>query len=237
MAVILNEAAVKALGWKDPVGKAFHVEGWPGHVIGVVKDFHFDSLQEEIRPLFMKYVHHQRGSLSLRLNSEDLAETMDFVRKTWMDIRHDRPFTYQFLDEKLEAAYRSDERASQMFFVAASLAILIACMGLIGLASFSAEQRAKEIGIRKALGATAAGLVALFTRDFIKLVTLANVLVLPLSMYMTQLWLNEFAYRIEPGASPFVLSAAISLVIAAVTVFATTFGPATTAPVNALRGE
>lgn len=239
-AYLLNEAAVKALGWKDPIGKSFRTDNWPtGRVIGVVKDFHFKSLHQEIKPLFLK-TQGAIVSLSLRVSPENLAETMNFIRTTWKDLSSNRPgdeFRYEFLDQRLEAVYRADQKASQMFSVAAMLAILIACLGLIGLASFSTEQRTKEIGIRKVLGATWPNLVALFTRDFIKLVALANILMIPVSFYLTQTWLNQFAYRIEPGPYPVILSAILSLLIATLTVSFIVFRATTKNPVDALRNE
>ncbi len=162
---------------------------------------------------------------------------MAFIQKTWTDLTPNRPFDYEFLDQRLEAIYRADMKVGQMFATAAILAILIACLGLVGLASFSTEQRTKEIGIRKVLGATLPGLVALFTRDFIKLVALANLLMMPVSVYVTRMWLDEFAYRIEPGPWPFVLSAGLSLLIATMTVCLVAFRAATKNPVDALRDE
>jgi putative ABC transport system permease protein len=236
-AYMLNESAVKALGWKDPIGKTFRTTNWPtGHVIGVVKDFHFKSLQQEIKPLFLK-LQGAMANLSLRVNSKNLVETMAFIQQTWKDVAPHRPFEYEFLDQRLEAVYRADMKASQMFSVAAVLAILIACLGLVGLASFSTQQRTKEIGIRKVLGATTPNLVALFTREFIKLVSLANLLMMPVSVYFTRMWLDQFAYRIEPGPWPFVLSAGLSLLIAALTVCLIAFRAATKDPVDALRNE
>lgn len=234
---ILNESAVKALGWKDPIGKTFkHMSrNQTGYVIGVVKDFHFSTLHQEIKPLYMR-LSGGMYYLSLRINSKDLTETIDFFQKTWTDLTN-RPFEYHFLDELLENDYRTDKKAGQMFFTAAALAILIACLGLVGLASFSTQQRTKEIGIRKVLGATLPHLVTRFTRDFIKLVALANLLMIPVSIYVTQMWLDQFAYRIEPGPYPYAFSAILSLLIAATTVCIIAFRAAAKNPVDALRSE
>ena len=233
---ILNESAVKALGWKDPVGKSMQLGEGTGHVIGVVRDFHFQSMKESIEPLFLR-CHGGQQSLSLRISSENLPETMAFLRKTWAELTPNRPFEYEFLDQKLEAVYRADMKAGQIFLAAAGLAILIACLGLVGLALFSTEQRTRDIGIRKALGATWPGLVALFTRDFVKLVAIANLLALPVSVYLTRMWLSQFAYRIEMGPWPFLFSAGLSLLIATTTVCLITFRAATRNPVDALRHE
>jgi len=235
---ILNESAVKALGWKNPIGKTFKlsIQEQTGYVIGVVKDFHFSTLHEEIKPLYMR-LSGGMNYLSLRINSRDLAGTIAFFKETWTDLTPNRPFEYHFLDQLLEADYRADMKAGQMFSVAAVLAIVIACLGLVGLASFSTEQRTKEIGIRKVLGASLPGLVALFTREFIKLVALANLLVMPVSIYFTQMWLGEFAYRIQPGPWPFVLSAGLSLLIASLTVCLIAFRAAAKNPVDSLRSE
>jgi len=202
----------------------------------VVKDFHFQPMHEKIKPLLLRRHGHVQY-LSLRVKSEDLAETMAFCKRTWADFTPNRPFEYEFLDQKVEMIYRSDMKAGQMFATAAVLAILIACLGLVGLASFSTEQRTKEIGIRKVLGASWPGLVALFTKDFIKLVAIANLLAIPLSKYLTWMWLAEFAYRVEPGPWPFVVSAGLSLLIAGLTVSLAAFRPATRDPVIALRSE
>jgi len=232
---ILNESAVKALGWTDPVGKVINWGPWPQQVMGVVKDFHFESLQSPIRPLVLGRIGN-RGHLALRIGRGDVVETMSYIKTTWRDLQPDRPFNYRFLDEQVEARYRSDKKAGQMFSAAAILAIVIASLSLIGLASFTTEQRTKEIGVRKVLGATWPGLVALFTQDFMKLVVLANVLALPVSVYLTGTWLNEFAYRIEPGPWPFLIGACISLLAAAATVFLAAYRPATQDPIIALRG-
>jgi putative ABC transport system permease protein len=235
-AFILNESAVKALGWDDPIGKQFRWGSRSGHVIGVVRDFHFESLQQEIKPLYMSRIGNA-VHLSLRVESKKLPETMAFIETTWKELSPDRTFEYQFLDKALEGLYRSERKATQVFFAASALAILIALLGLVGLASFSTEQRTKEIGIRKVLGASWPGLISLFTRDFIKLVALANLIVLPVSIYLTRTWLNEFAYRIELGPWPFLLSAVLSLLMAAFTVFLATLRPATKDPVIALRAD
>ena len=237
-AFILNESAARYLEWENPVGRAFQIPGWrrQGRIVGVVKDFHFESLHEEIKPLVLRW-HSNASYLCLRVDSRNMAETMAFVRKTWQESIPGRSFEYQFLDQSLEAVYRSERKASQVFFAAAVLAIVIASMGLLGLASFSTDQRTKEIGIRKVLGATLTDILTLLNRDFIRLVALANLLMLPLSIFLTRMWLDEFAYRIEPGPWPFAFSAGLSLVIATMTVCMAAFQPANRDPVLALRGE
>ena len=239
-AYMLNESAVKALGWQNPVGRTFQIPGWGrwahGHVIGVVKDFHFESMHEEIRPLFLKHIA-SAAYVSVRVDARRLLDTMSFIEKTWRELAPDRPFKYQFLDQELAAVYQAEAKASQMFLAGAFLAILIASLGLVGLTSFSTAHRTKEIGIRKVLGATSASITAILTRDLLKWVVFANLLAIPLSVHLTLKWLEGFAYRIEPGPWPYLASGVVSLLVASATVFLTAFRPATSHPVTALRSE
>ena len=235
---ILNETAARALGWDDPVGKRLHLnrQKTPGTVIGVARDFHHDSLHRNIRPLVMR---HQGTAvfLCLRIDSEDLPKTMEFLESTWEELNPNRPFDYYFPDQNLESDYRADRMAGKMFSAAAGLAILIGSLGLVGLISFSTELRIKEIGVRKALGATWIGIIALFCGDLFRLVILANLLMLPVSVYLSRTWLSDYPYRVALGPWPYLFAAGLSLAIAGLTVGLTAYQPARKDPVIALRQE
>ncbi len=200
--VILNEKAVQTLGLKQPVGAELLLpEGKAGKtrrvkVIGVVKDFHVESLQKEIEPLFL-YINPQRFyTVAVRVRPQSATTALRALERVWKTLMPDRPFQYTFLQDPYNSLYESEEKSGQMAAMFSFLAIYIACMGLLALASFSAEQRTKEIGIRKVLGATLSNLIALLSKDFVKLVLLANVLAWPVAWWAMNKWLQNFAkYR------------------------------------------
>ena len=243
---ILNETAVRQLGWTDPIGKrlirkaggTFWENGLrPGAVIGVVKDFHFKSLREKVAPLVLVAELRNTQYLHLKINPRDLSETLAFLQSTWKHYLPNRPFTFSFLDDKLNDLYRDEARLSQLFSAFALLAVFVACLGLYGLATSSVEQRTKEIGIRKILGASISNLFLLVVKDFIKLVFLANLIVCPIAYYAMNQWLQNFAYRIEPGAEPFLFVGVLTIVTAVATVSFRSLQAAATNPVDSLRCE
>ncbi len=237
-AFILNEAAVKALGWKDPLEKRFGFGKKLGTVIGVVKDFHFAPLNVAIEPLAISLHSGNRGTrFLLRLAPGDIPGTIAFVESTWKKIYPDRVFQYSFLDETLDRMYRTERRLGAMFACFTLLAILIAVLGLVGIASFTAQQRTKEIGIRKVLGASVSGISILLTRDFLRLVFLANLVALPVGWFVMQKWLQNFACRTTIGPLVFAASAFLALGIALLAVGSQTIRAATTDPIDSLRYE
>jgi putative ABC transport system permease protein len=243
MAYILNEMAVKRLGWKDPLGKQF---GWlletasarkMGRVVGVVKDFHNRPLHEEIRPVAIAMWQPKFNVLALKIRGRDIEETIEYIGTVWKRHIPEKPFTYQFLDEGLDRFYQAEQRVGSLATVFAGLAIVVACLGLFGLAAFTAEQRTKEIGIRKTLGASVTGVIRLLSYEFVKLVLLANVIAFPAAYWAMRGWLDGFAYRIDLGPLIFLLSGLVTLVIALVTVSTQAWRAALVDPVTALRYE
>jgi putative ABC transport system permease protein len=227
------------LGWDEPIGKRIEWLFWKrkGQVIGVVKDFHVRSLHEKIPPVAICMWTPKYNLLSLRIQAENIPGTMAFLEKKWRQFIPDRPFEAWFMDEGIDRLYRSEAKFGQIFRTFSMLAIFIACLGLFGLAAYTAEQRTKEIGIRKVLGASVSGIVLLFSKDFVKLVALANLIAWPVAYYAASRWLQGFAYRINLGIGVFVLGGALALVIALLTVSAQAIRAARANPVDALRYE
>jgi len=240
--VILNETAAQAFGWgNDALGHTLTHSDNQGHktiyrVIGVVKDFHFRSLHERISPLLMM-LGENSGSLLVKTNTRDFNRLLASIKKKWRTFTDEEPFAYAFLNERFEATYRSEQKIGQILAVFAGLTIFVACLGLFGLATFTAEQRRKEIGIRKVVGASVTDIVALLSRDFLKWVLVANLLAWPLVYFVMSRWLENFAYRIELGPWLFILAGAAALLIALVTVSLQSIRAALANPVKSLRTE
>jgi len=239
---IINETAAKKFGWDNPVGKTIHELRQSGKkegrtVIGVVKDFHFESLHKQISPLFIGYTSHAINSLSIRITSENIPKTITFLKDKIGQFDPHRPFEYAFLDESFDAQYRAEERLGRVFSYFSILAIFIACLGLFGLASFTAEQRTKEIGIRKVLGASVSGIVVLLSKEFTKWILIANAIAWPIAYFALNEWLQSFAYRTNITVITFIFAAAISFMIALLTVTYQALKAATANPVKSLRYE
>ncbi|MFC1564212.1 ABC transporter permease, partial [candidate division KSB1 bacterium] len=225
-AFILNEAAVKALGWEPAVGREFDIyldsRFNTGKIVGVVKDFHLLPLHNQIQPL---YLYSGRGSgffrprfISIKIRGENIEQTVEFIRERFLEFSPHYPFEYSFFDEVFDSAYRSEQRLSIIFNSFSIIAVIIACMGLLGLTIFTAEQKYKEIGIRKVMGASAPKIIFLLTKQYSKWIIISNILALPLSYYLMNVWLQNFAYRIELGIPLFLSAALITMFIALITV-------------------
>ena len=236
-AVMLNETAVKAIGWSDPVGKTFQRGERTLKVIGVVKDFHITSLKNEVKPLIMQMSNHNLQYATIRLATSDLPGAIASIRNTWDAFIPGLPFQYSFLDDKFDAMYRSEQRLSGLIGAFSTVAILISALGLFGLAAYTAQQRTKEIGIRKVLGASVSGLVVLLSREFVLLVLVAFVVVAPLAWFAMDRWLSSFAYRTEIGPGIFVISGLLALLVALVTVAWQAIRAARADPATSLRYE
>ncbi len=245
-ALLINETAALALGWRDnAVGRrlAMYRPDRPdpifsGRVVGVVKDFHFQSLHLPIKPMLMTCRPvFNRTYIALRLQSGNLAATLAGIEKGWKKLAPEWPLELSFLDETAAAQYQSEQRVRRVVGHAAFLAIFIACLGLFGLAAFAAEQRTKEIGIRKVLGASATGVVALLSKDFVKLVLIGNLIAWPVAYFAMNKWLQAFAYRIDIGWSVFALAGGLALLVALLTVSTQAIKAALANPVKALRYE
>lgn len=235
---ILNEAAVKALGWEDPIGKRIGFsDTTSGRVVGVVKDFNYKSLHSQIEPLVVMLAPENNGYLMARVSPANIEETISQIESTWERLAPSHPMDYFFLDDSFNEQYRAEEKMLAIFGYFALLTIIIACMGLFGLASFTAEQRTKEIGIRKVLGSSISGIVLLLTKDFAILVFIAIILASPLAWYGMNKWLQDFAYRTPISIWIFVVAGMAALTIAILTVSFKATRAAMTDPVNALRTE
>jgi putative ABC transport system permease protein len=235
---ILNEAAIKMLGVtnEDVLTRDFQYGNVKGRVIGVVKDFHFESLHEEIVPMvFQPSRFYNR--ISVKVAGKDMQQAISHIEKTWRNFIPHRPFEYGFLSEQYRQLYESEQKQGQLFTVFSGLAIFIACLGLFGLASFNTLQRVKEIGIRKALGASMPSILALLSREMVILVLMANIIAWPIAWYFMDQWLGSFAYRTSLNPLIFVLATLAALFIALATVSSQTIKAAMTNPANTLRYE
>lgn len=236
-AFLLNETAVKQLGWDDPIGKEFEwVNGnMKGTVIGVVKDFHYRSLRDPIPPTFMIY---QPGQfLSLRLRTGNMALTLGFIEQTWKAFHPNDPFEFIFVDDVMDRLYRADKKLGQVCRAFSFLGIFVACLGLLGLATFMVERQRKEIGIRKVLGASVLNVVLMLSKDFGKLIVIAIVISWLIAYFMMDVWLEEFTFRIGLQMEVFVVGATLVAAIAFGTIVYQVFKAANTNPIDALRNE
>jgi putative ABC transport system permease protein len=235
---IVNEAAQAALFLSDDevIGKRVSMGHRRGEIIGVAKNFHFASLHTNINPLTI-FPEDQFNKVFIKMPAGNVSENLKRVQETYSTLITHRPFEYQFLDQQYQELYTAEHRMSSIFIVFATLAIMIACLGLLGLVSFSASQKTKEIGIRKVLGATAANIVVLITQDFTKLVLIAIALGIPLSYWMMNKWLHDFAYKTEIGLAPVAISSSICVVIALGTAGYQAVKAALIDPARTLRNE
>ncbi len=239
-AFILNETAIRKIGWKTPeeaIDQGFGYGSRKGQIVGVVKDFHFESLHQEISPIVMLLSSTSLTQISIRINSLNIPQTMAFLQDIWSEMRPEYPFSYYFIDENFDQLYRSEENLSRIFSYFAFLSIFIGCLGLFGLASYTAERRTKEIAVRKVLGASSGSLVLLLSKEFSKWVLLANVLAWPIGYIVMSRWLQDFAYRSGIGIGVFFLAGGLAWVIAFLTVSYQTIKASLADPVSALKYE
>ena len=241
-ACLINETAVRSLGWETPIGKTIRFTGAPdtnpSHtVIGVMADFHNQSLRQRVEPLMVLF-NAPSVFMVIRIQGQNLSRGMEVLHDQWRQTYPNHPaMDYSFLDEDLEQLYQAERRLGSVFIIGAALSILIACLGLFGLSSYMAEQRTREIGIRKVLGATIPNVILLLSRDFTKLILLAFVIGAPVSYYAMGTWLEDFPYRIDLSAWVIMFSGLTALVIAWLTVGYQALKAATANPVNAVHGE
>jgi putative ABC transport system permease protein len=237
-AFILNESAVKEFGWESAVGKRFNLSNWKkGVVIGVVENFHYNSLHLKIEPLVL-YIHPPHFEyFSVRLIPNDISQTLDFLKSKWGELVHGEPFNYTFLDEDLDRLYKYEKKLGELFTIATFLAVFVACIGLFGMATFTAEHRIKEIGIRKVLGATVFEIAFLLSKEFTRWVLVSNIIAWPVAWYAMNKWLQNYTYRITIMPWTFLLAALLAFLIALLTVSYKSARAARTNPVEALRYE
>lgn len=241
-AYLINEAAQKALGWDDPLGREFGRKGREsteakGRIVGVLKDFHMHSLHLAIMPLYIFLDPARANRVSIKLRGGDIPAALAFLRRTWERYAPEYPFEYSFFDEIFDRAYRTERRLGAMFGAFAGLAVLIACLGLLGLAAFTAEQRTKEIGIRKVLGASTPGVITLLSRDFMRWVVVANVIAWPVGYFAMRSWLGNFAYRIDLTLPIFLGAALAAFAVAAAVIGLQTYRAASANPAESMRYE
>lgn len=245
-AIILNETAAKSLDWTLPVGKQIRSSRFMSReqesdsavVIGVVKDFHNGSLHEEIKPTVYKYWPDRQGEILLRIRSENVEETLAFLEKKWRELPTHLILNYNFIEDSLEnRIYQQDKRVGKVFVFAAILAIVLACLGLFSLASFTSERRIKEIGVRKVLGASVFNIILLLNKDFSLLVLIANLLSWPIAYYVMHRWLQDFAYRVGIDWWLFIIASIITFVITVLTISYHSIKAATANPIESLRYE
>ncbi|MCP5102721.1 MAG: FtsX-like permease family protein, partial [bacterium] len=250
-AVVLNQAAVKSFGFTDPIGKVIVEMGSaPGksvnlQIIGVMKDFHFESLHQKVRPMLIKLFGKDKKSgkkkfgrlVSVRVHPEGIKKTLSQIEKIWRKFARNQAFEYVFFDREFAEIYEAEERTGKILTVFAGLAICVACLGLLGLAAFSTGQRTREIGIRKALGASVTGLTLMLSREFTRWVLVANIIAWPAAFFVMRGWLQGFAYRVDLEIWQFVVSAVLALAVAYLTLSYQVIKAASANPVEALKYE
>jgi len=243
--IIINEAAAKFLGLNDPINKPLYRSNGGKqdisnsktyHIIGVVKDFNFSSLRDVISPMVLVLTHNT-GAVSIRVNTKNLPALMSQIKDKWKQLSPNVQMNYSFMDQDFDAAYRTEQRTGTIFIVFTSLAIIIACLGLFGLAAYAAEQRTKEIGIRKVLGASVSAIAGMLSFDFIKLVLIAILISLPAGWYLMNKWLQDFAYRVNIQWWVLALAGAAAILIAFITISFQSIKAALSNPVESLRSE
>jgi putative ABC transport system permease protein len=243
--IVLNEAAVKTLGIKgDPIGQEImwiggDYDGQVARIIGVIEDFHFESFHTEIGPFVMNLL--QAGDfgwyISVRIAANDIPGTVEFIKEKWLKYAGQQAFEYTFLDDDFAKIHADEQRTGKLFTTFSILAIFVACLGLLGLAAYTAEQRTKEIGIRKTLGASDASILVLLSKEFTKWVIISNLIAWPVAYYLMNKWLQDFHYRIEIDYWAFLISGIVSLTVAIITVISQALKAALANPIESLKYE
>jgi putative ABC transport system permease protein len=241
--VVINEAAARMLGYADPLNKnLYSLEDLQTkrtkafHIIGVVKDFNYNSLREVVTPMGL-FLQENRGDLALRINSNNVPRLISQIEDKWRAVAPGQPFSYSFMDDEFNNLYKSEQQMGNISMSFSLLAIFIACLGLFGLAAYAAEQRTREIGIRKVLGATMGNVITMLSRDFLKLVIISALISFPFAWWAMHRWLQDFAYRVDIGWKVFALAAVLSIGIALITVSFQAVKAALANPVKSLKAE
>lgn len=241
LAFIINETAARKLGWatnEEAIDQDFLYGGVKGKLIGIVKDFHFESLHQEIVPMsFFVANPGFYNNITVKIAGDNMQQGLEHLEKTWKSFLPIRPFDYEFISDKYERLYDAEQKQGQLFSIFSGLAVFIACLGLFGLATFNTLQRIKEIGIRKVLGASVPSILALLSREIVTLIVIANLLAWPIAWYMMGLWLDSFAFHITMNPLVYLSAAMLAVLLALVTVSAQTIKAAMTNPSNTLRYE
>jgi putative ABC transport system permease protein len=239
-AFVLNEAAIRAIGWSSPeeaVGKQFNYGGRKGYVTGVMKDFHFESLHQPIVPIVFMISVDRSNLVTIKIDAEKKEETLAYLKEEWQQLRPDYPFDPLFVDEGFNRQYEAENKVKTIFTFFAGLAVLISILGLLGLTTFETEQRTREIGIRKVMGAETFNIVTLLGKDFMKLVFFGFLIAVPISWYGMSQWLEDFAFRIGISWQVFLIAGLVAGLIAAVTVSGQAIKAALANPVKSIKNE
>jgi putative ABC transport system permease protein len=234
---ILNETAIKEMGIKDPVGKRFKMMGTDGTIVGVVKDFHYTSMKKKIEPSIFWYAPQNLNKIYIKTTTRDAPKAITAAEHQFKQYNGQYPFSYAFLDDIFDNMYQSEQREGTLFTDFAAVAIFISCLGLLGLAAYTAQIRTREIGVRKVLGASVSGIVQLLAKDFIKLVLISILIASPLAWYFMYKWLQDFAYKINISWWVFALAGTMAIVIAFITISFQAIKAAVANPVKSLRSE
>jgi len=246
LSLIINERAVKSMGLNNPIGTRLNnTAGNPPvvstfTVVGVVKDFHYQSLRTEITPFILMSSEQFNGGggiISVRISNENISQTINSIEAKWKEFTPEEPFKFQFLDQTLNDQYQAEQNSSNVFTVFAGLAIIIACVGLFGLSAYTAGLRTKEIGVRKVMGASVFGVVLMLSKDFTKLILIAFLLAIPVAYYGMDQWLQGFYFRTEIGVFTFLIAGLSTLLISWFTVGYQSIKAAVVNPVQSLRNE
>jgi putative ABC transport system permease protein len=208
----------------------------PYHVIGVIKDFNFNSLHDQVAPMVLT-LQQDNEAMAIRIGTNDIPGLLSSIKSTWKSMTKGQPFSYTFLDEEFNKQYSADQRMGHLFLVFSVLAIVIACLGLFGLVTFAAEQRTKEIGVRKVLGASVGGIIRLLARDFLRLIVVAMLIAFPIAWWAMDKWLQDFAYRTSIGWWMFAVVGGVCLLIALFTISFQAVKAAVANPIRSLRAE
>jgi len=238
--ILLNESAIQKFGWtpEEAVGKELaHRYDQIGKIVGVVKNFNFRTVHTEIEPIVLLLAPDYISTVSVRIMPGDIRKTIDFIQEKWKHTFPEEQFEYNFLDNRINQLYAGEKKMRNIFLMFSSLSLFVASLGLFGLAAFTAEERTKEIGIRKVLGASVSGLLILLSKDFTKWVLLANIIAWPIAYFAMNNWLQNFAYRINLGIWTFIMAGVLALLIALFTVSFQAIRTALANPVESLRYE
>jgi len=247
---VVNEAAVQKFGWEDPLNK--RVVAFTdslgndnfANIIGVVKDFHANSMRQEIHPILiwlitddMQFRYRENLRVFVRIKGTNYQDTIDYITEIWNQFSPDEPISFIFMNDQLNQLYLAEEKLIVLFSYFTFITIFIACLGLFGLAAFTAEQRTKEIGVRKVMGASVLQIITLLSKDFTKLVLFSSMIACPLSFFAMSKWLQNFAYRTNINIWVFLVSGGLALIIALITVSVQTIKTASANPVESLKYE
>lgn len=235
---ILNETAVKEFNIRKPViGQRFVSQDDTGVIIGVVKDFYYKSLHEKISPVVIKNVNDYNSTFLVKTSPGKIVEAQKAAKDVWNKFFASEPFAYKFLDEEFEKLYRADHKTASLVWIFSGIAIFLSCLGLFGLAAFTAERRTREIGVRKVLGASVSGIVSLLSKEFILLVIVSLIIASPVAWWALNKWLQDFSYRIDISIIFFIAAGIITLLVALATVSVHAIKAAISNPIKSLRTE